>query len=64
MLESCNLPAGVTLPAVLAGCDPAEIKEVLKHIPDPARITEEDLAATGKQLAPYPRAQTLVEAWG
>lgn len=47
VLESCSLPSGVTLPAVLDGCDESELAEVLRHIPNPASITKEDLEATG-----------------
>ena len=47
VLESCSLPSGVTLPAILEGCDEEEVSEVLRHIPDPQRISKEDIEATG-----------------
>ena len=48
VLESTNLPAGVTLAAVLEGCDEREIASVLSHIPDLQNIQQEDLEASGK----------------
>ena len=47
VLEIPDLPAGVTLPAVLEGCDQAEVAEVLQPIPDKNNITKQDLQDTG-----------------
>lgn len=47
VLESPNLPAGVTLAAVLDGCDEGEIATILHPIPDLNNIRQEDLEASG-----------------
>ena len=50
VLESTNLPSGVTLAAVLEGCDEREVANILNNIPDIHNIQETDLEASGKRL--------------
>lgn len=50
VLESNNLPAGVTLAAVLEGCDEREVANILDNIPDIHNIQEADLEASGGTL--------------
>ena len=50
VLESTNLPAGVTLPAILEGCDRKEVALILDAISDPANVHIEDIEAAGKFL--------------
>ena len=66
VLESPDLPAGVTLPAVLEGCDQALVAEVLQPIPDTNNITKEDLQDTGDSallmLAHMPTANAATDS--
>ena len=48
VLESTNLPSGVTLAAVLEGCDEREVANILDNIPDIHNIQEADLEASGE----------------
>ena len=67
VLESVNLPSGVTLAAVLEGCDEREVDNVLSHIPDPKNIRQEDLEASGMSLCHYsklPSIHRLINATG
>lgn len=50
VLESTNLPAGVTLPAILEGCDRKEVALILDAIPDTANVQTEDIEAAGDFL--------------
>ena len=52
VLESTNLPSGVTLAAVLEGCDEREVANILDNIPDIHSIQEADLEASGMYRLP------------
>ena len=54
VLESTNLPSGVTLVAVLDGCDEKEVAAVLSNMIDFNNIQQEDIDIAGKLTSPIP----------